>query len=336
MNQDPIYPTSAPRVAVVGATGLVGKMLLQILEERHFPVAQLLPLAGPNSLGKRIHFRGKACSVEQASSASFEGLDLVFFAASGELSRNLAPLAVKAGARVIDKSSTWRLDPSVPLVVPEVNGELIQADTTLVASPNCTTTGLVMALQPLHQAAGLRRVQVTTLQAASGAGRAALQELFDQESSAAKGQVPTAQHWPAVLAGNVLPLCDRLEHDGSSAEEHKLLHETRKIMGLPELELMATCTRVPVAVGHGASVWVETERELSCVEARAALSGFPGVRLTEQSSALDVAGSDEVLVGRLRRPLAGSGIQFWQVSDNLRKGAATNAVQIAELMLKLN
>ena len=336
MTSDPIYSSSQPVVAVVGATGLVGQVLLQVLAQRHFPVSRLVPMAGPRSVGQRLVFRGQTWTVLPASAQGFVGVDLVFFAATGELSRELAPTALAAGARVIDKSATWRMHPEVPLVVPEVNGGLIDANTRQVSSPNCTTTGLVMALEPLHRAAGLRSVQVTTLQAASGAGRLALEELESQNADLVHGNPLRNSFWPRPLAGNALPVCDRLELDGTSLEERKLLEETRKIMGLPELGMVATCTRVPVAVGHGAAVWVDLERELSVGEASTALGDFPGVRVMEQPTALDVVDQDEVLVGRIRQPLSGPGIQFWQVSDNLRKGAATNAVQIAECMLQQN
>jgi len=323
-------------VAVVGATGLVGQVLLSGLEQRGFPVGRLVPMAGPGSAGKKLTFAGQEYEIQAASPEGFHGVDLVFFAATGELSKRLAPAAVAAGAFVIDKSASWRMAPEVPLIVPEVNGAALRASDRLVASPNCTTTGLVMALEPLRRAAGLKRVHVTTLQAASGAGRFALEELGTQAAALGAGETPVAELWPEPLAGNVLPRCDELEPGGSSREERKLCQETRKILNLPNLELAATCTRVPVAVGHCASVWIETERDLDPAEARDLLQAFPGVEVAEDPTPASVAGRDEVQVGRIRRPLAGPGLQFWQVSDNLRKGAATNAIQIAEYRVRLD
>ena len=234
---------------------------------------------------------------------------------------------------MIDKSATWRLSPDVPLVVPEVNGARVTETTSIVACPNCTTIGVVMALEPLRRAAGLARVIVTTLQAASGAGRAGADELAEQER--AFGAAVAGEVFGKVLARNALPVCGRLEEDGSSSEEHRLTAEARKILGLEELELAASCARVPVPVGHSASLWVQTERPLRPAEARAALEAFPGVRVVPEPTAADAAGSDDVLVGRVRRALAGDGLWLWQVADNLRKGAATNAVQTAELWLSV-
>jgi aspartate-semialdehyde dehydrogenase len=316
----------APAVAVVGATGLVGEVVLRVLEERRFPVGELRALSSAKSVGARLTFRGREHVVAEATPASLRGADIVFFAATGELSRTLAPLAVEAGATVIDKSGTWRMDPAVPLVVPEVNADALAGQRGLVACPNCTTIGLVMALEPLRRAAGLAHVVVTTLQAASGAGREALEEL----AGGARGVFPRA------LAGNALPQCDRFVAPGTTAEEEKLVLETRKILGLSTLALTATCVRVPVAVGHSASVLVETERELTPEEALAALRAFPGLRVhagDDYPTPLELAGRDEVAVGRVRRdPTHPRRLWLWCVIDNLRKGAATNAVQIAEAL----
>jgi aspartate-semialdehyde dehydrogenase len=333
-------PQRNPRsVAVVGATGAVGEILLEVLAERRFPISRLRALASERSAGATVRFRGEALPVEAVRPELFDGIDLVFFAATGSLSKELAPEAQRRGAVVIDKSSTWRMDAAVPLVVPEVNPDAVMKHRGIVACPNCTTIGFVMALEPLRRAAGLRSVVVTTLQAASGAGRDGTDELSRQMEALAHGHEPEAKVFPAPLAGNVLPLCESFRDDGYSTEEMKLLLETRKILNLPDLEVSMTCVRVPVAVGHSATLLVETERPLAPAAARAALAGFPGVRVVDDPSnnvfptPRDVAGRDEVLVGRIRRDLSSDRLWLWEVSDNLRKGAATNAVQTAELLL---
>jgi aspartate-semialdehyde dehydrogenase len=331
------------KVAVVGATGAVGQELLALLESRNFPVASLLPLASARSAGTTVTFRGEAVRVEEATPDSFKGIDIVFFAATGTLSKELAPAAVKAGATVIDKSSTWRMDPSVPLVVPEINAHALKGHQGLIASPNCTTIGLVMALQPLHQLSPLRRVIVTTMQAVSGTGKEAVDELEEQAvawaGGARDGELP--HHvYQRQIAFNVLPYAETFTESGYNTEELKLLNETRKIMGLPDLQVTMTCTRVPVMVGHSESVLIETESPISPEAARAALEAFPGVKVVDDPlrfvfpTAIDVAGQDETYVGRIRPDLSNpNGLWLWVVSDNLRKGAALNAVQIAEALL---
>jgi aspartate-semialdehyde dehydrogenase len=333
-------PKRSPRsVALVGATGAVGEVLLEVLAERDFPISRLRVLASDRSAGARVRFRGESLTVEPARPQLFEGIDFVFFAATGSLSKELAPEAQRRGAVVIDKSSTWRMDPAVPLVVPEVNPDAAMKHRGIVACPNCTTIGFVMALEPLRRAAGLRSVVVTTLQAASGAGRAGTEELARQMIALANGKEPEAKVFPRALAGNVLPLCESFREDGYSTEEMKLLLETRKILELPDLAVSMTCVRVPVAVGHSAALLVETERPLSPEAARAAFEAFSGVCVVDDPSnngfptPQDVAGRDEVLVGRIRRDLGSERLWLWEVSDNLRKGAATNAVQTAELLL---
>lgn len=321
-----LRPTpSAPDVALVGATGLVGETVLRLLEERGYPVRNLLPLGSARSAGTRIRFRGHELEVREATPANLRGADLVFFAATGELSRTLAPAAVEAGAIAIDKSSTWRLAEHVPLVVPEINAAALASHRGILACPNCTTIGLVMVLEPLRRAAGLAHVALTTLQAASGAGREGLEALSGESAA-----------FPRPLAGNVLPQCDGFQ-DAETFEEHKLRDETRKILALPHLPVTATCVRVPVAVGHSASILVETERALAPEAALEALGAFPGLRVapgTGYATPLEAAGRDEVLVGRVRRdPTHSRRLWLWCVVDNLRKGAATNAVQIAEELL---
>ncbi len=326
-------------VAVVGATGAVGGVLLKVLEERDFPVRELRPLASERSAGSTVPFRSVAIEVEVARAESFEDTDFVFFAATGSLSQTLAPEVVKRGGIAIDKSSTWRMNDDVPLVVPEVNADALDGHRGLIACPNCTTIGFVMALEPLRRRAGLERVVVTTLQAVSGAGLPGLEELEAQQAALHEGrETPHPTAFAAQIADNVVPLCDTLRDDGYSGEEAKLLDETRKILSLPDLPVSMTCVRVPVPTGHSASVLVHTERELSVAEAEAALADFPGVEVFSGNSRvptpIDVVGRDVVLVGRVRKDLHSEGLWFWQVSDNLRKGAATNAVQIAEEIVR--
>ncbi len=325
-------------VAIVGATGAVGEVLLDVLAERDFPVGELRPLASGRSAGSKVRFRGQQLEVAEAKPGAFDGADLVFFAATGELSRTLAPEVARRGASAIDKSSTWRLDPTVPLVVPEINAHALDDHQGIVSCPNCTTIGLVMTLEPLRRAAGLKQVVVTTLQAVSGAGRDGIDELERQQVAVVSGKDPKASIFPTPIVNNVVPLCENFREDAFSTEEVKLLTETRKILDEPNLSVTMTCVRVPVPIGHAAAVLVETERPLSADDARRALAAFPGIEVVDDPDSClfptprDVAGRDEVLVGRVRRDLESDRLWLWQVSDNLRKGAATNAVQIAEVL----
>ncbi|MDX1649836.1 MAG: aspartate-semialdehyde dehydrogenase [Myxococcota bacterium] len=327
-------------VAVVGATGAVGEVVLKLLEERGFPVGELRPLASERSAGKTVRFAGRDVEVQEARPEAFDGCDFVFFAATGGLSKELAPEVAKRGGVAIDKSSTWRLDENVPLVVPEVNGDDLTKHKGIVACPNCTTIGFVMALEPIRRAAGIRSVVVTTLQAVSGAGRPGIDELNEQVAAIARGEEPKASKFAAPIAYNAVPLCETFREDGYSTEEVKLLFETRKILGAPELDVTMTCVRIPVPVGHAATVLIETERPLSPDEARKALADFPGVEVVDDPAhdvfptPRDVEGRDEVLVGRVRKDLGSDKLWLWEVSDNLRKGAATNAIQIAEEMIR--
>lgn len=331
-------------VAIVGATGAVGQELLSLLEARNFPVGKLRPLASARSAGTTVRFRGEDVLVEEANSSAFEGMDIVFFAATGSLSKELAPAAAKAGAIVIDKSSTWRMDPNVPLVVPEINPEDLRQHKGIIASPNCTTIGLVMALKPLHDTAKLTKVIVTTMQAVSGTGKEAIEELENQVQEWKAGEKGELKHeiYKRQIAFNVLPYAETFLDNGYNTEEMKLSAETRKIMGLADLPVTMTCTRVPVFVGHSESVLIETEHKITPAEAREALSRFPGVRVVDDPknfgfpTAIDVAGTDDTLVGRIREDLTNErGLWMWIVSDNLRKGAATNAIQIAEKLVEM-
>ncbi|MEN8158990.1 MAG: aspartate-semialdehyde dehydrogenase [Myxococcota bacterium] len=328
-------------VAVVGATGAVGEVVLRLLAERSFPVGELRALASGRSAGRKVRFAGRDVTVAEARPEAFDGVDFAFFAATGSLSKDLAPEVAKRGGVAIDKSSTWRLDPNVPLVVPEINPDALEKERGIVACPNCTTIGFVMALAPLHAAAGLRSVVVTTLQAVSGTGKPGVEELERQLEETAAGKAPTTSTYPRPIAHNVLPLCETFRDDGYSTEEVKLLFETRKIMGLSDsVQVSMTCVRVPVPVGHSASMLLETERPLSPEAAREALAAFPGVVVMDDPAnnvfptPAEIAGRDEVVVGRIRRDLGSERLWLWQVSDNLRKGAATNAIQIAEAMVR--
>jgi len=327
-------------VAVVGATGAVGEVLLEILAQRDFPVGELRPLASERSAGTTVKFRGEDVRVEVARPEAFDGVDFVFFAATGSLSKELAPEVARRGGVAIDKSSTWRLDEEVPLVVPEINPEALEKHRGIVACPNCTTIGFVMALEPIRRAAGVKSVVVTTLQAVSGTGKPGIEELDRQVKAVAAGERSEPEVYAAPIAFNAVPLCESFRDDDYSTEEVKLLFESQKILEMPELDVAMTCVRVPVEVGHSATMLVETERPLSPEAAREALAAFPGVEVVDDPSknefptALDVEGRDEVLVGRVRRDLASDRLWLWQVSDNLRKGAATNAVQIAEEMIR--
>jgi aspartate-semialdehyde dehydrogenase len=328
------------RVAVVGATGAVGAVVLELLEKRGFPVGELRALASGRSAGLTVKFAGRDTPVQEAKPESFDGIDFAFFAATGSLSKDLAPEVAKRGGVAIDKSSTWRMDPQVPLVVPEINPADLEKHKGIVSCPNCTTIGFVMALEPLRRAAGVKSVVVTTFQAVSGTGKPGIDELERQLDETSRGKPATTQTYVQPIAHNVLPLCESFRDDGYSTEEVKLLHETRKILGDEKIDVTMTCTRVPVMVGHSAAMLVETERPLSADEARRALAAFPGVIVKDDPkqnvfpTALDAAGRDEVFVGRVRKDLGSNKLWLWQVSDNLRKGAATNALQIAEEMMR--
>jgi aspartate-semialdehyde dehydrogenase len=327
-------------VAVVGATGAVGEVVLDLLAKRSFPVGDLRALASERSAGTTVKFAGREIPVQEARPEAFDGVDFAFFAATGALSKDLAPEVAKRGGVAIDKSNTWRMDPQVPLVVPEINPNALEKHRGIVACPNCTTIGFVMALEPLRRAAGVKSVVVTTLQAVSGTGKPGMDELARQLGETSQGRPATRKTYAAQIAHNVMPLCESFRDDAYSTEEVKLLDETRKIFGDDKLDVTMTCVRVPVMVGHSAAMLVETERPLSADDARAALAAFPGVVVMDDPArnvfptALDVAGRDEVLVGRVRKDISSNKLWLWQVSDNLRKGAATNALQIAEEMIR--
>jgi aspartate-semialdehyde dehydrogenase len=336
-----------PRVGVVGATGLVGGMMRELLAERDFPVASLRLFASARSAGTKVDFKGQQVVVEDASTADFAGLDIVFFSAGGGTSRELAPKAAAAGAVVIDNSSAWRSDPDVPLVVAEVNPHALKSiPKGIVANPNCTTMAAMPVLKPLHDKAGLKRLTVSTYQAASGGGVEGIQVLSEQLRAGAAGDLdglarssdaaplPEARKWAAPLAYNVVPLNYVLGEDGYTEEELKLRDESRKILELPGLPVSGTCVRVPVFTGHSLSINAEFERPLSVTEATALLAQAQGVVLDDVPNPLAATGQDPVFVGRIRPdPTVAHGLALFVVGDNLRKGAALNAVQIAEVML---
>jgi aspartate-semialdehyde dehydrogenase len=328
-------------VAVVGATGAVGAEMIEVLEERKFPVGTLVPLASSRSAGGTVTFRGAQVTVRVLTKDAFEGVDLALFSAGSDVSREFAPIAATAGAVVIDNSAAWRMEKDVPLVVPEVNPHDVERHRGIIANPNCSTIQMVVALKPLHDRAKIRRVVVTTFQSVSGTGKEAMDELFEECKDLLSFREPAPKVYPYQIAFNCLPHIDDFLPSGYTKEEMKLLHETRKIMGDDSIQVTATTVRVPVYVGHSEAVNIETERPLTANEARAVLSTAPGVQLYDDPARkvypmpLDVAGKDEVYVGRIREDESiPNGLNLWIVADNLRKGAALNAVQIAELLTR--
>jgi len=331
---------SAYTVAVVGATGAVGAEMIAILEERKFPVGVLQPLASYRSAGGRVTFHDQELVVRELTKDSFEGVDIALFSAGADISREFAPIAAKAGAVVIDNSSAWRMGKDVPLVVPEVNPADIAKHKGIIANPNCSTVQMVIALKPLHDRARIRRIVVTTFQSVSGTGKEAMEELLEQSQDLLSFKEPAPNVYPYQIAFNCLPHIDDFLPSGYTKEEMKLLNETRKIMGDDSIRVTATTVRVPVYVGHSESVNIETEKKLTANEARAILSEAPGVLLYDDPvhkvypMPIDVAGKDEVFVGRIREDESiPNGLNLWIVADNLRKGAALNAIQIAEELI---
>jgi aspartate-semialdehyde dehydrogenase len=321
------------KLAVLGATGAVGRTMLAVLEDRLPEVEEIVPLASARSAGSRIPWRGREWRVSVPSAEAFRGCFVALFSAGAELSREWAPRAAAEGAVVVDNSSAWRMDPDVPLVVPEVNADRVaERAKGIIANPNCSTIQLVLALEALRRVAGLSRVIVSTYQSVSGAGEQGLRAYRAELA----GRKDPASPFPGPILGNVIPRIGQLEADGWTQEESKMRAETRKILALPLLPVTATCVRVPVEVGHAVAATVELERPLALEQARAALAAFPGLGAAANGSdpmPRDVAGTDEVRVGRLRAdPDSPTVVHMWIVADNLRKGAATNAVQIAEVV----
>jgi len=327
-------------VAVVGATGAVGRELLEVLGARKFPVGALRLFASKRSAGTVLECLGRQTIVETLGARSFAGVDLAFISVNEEESRRWAPVAVAAGAVVIDDSAAFRLDPQVPLVVPEVNGETLQSHRGIIAIPNCSTTQLVMVLKPLHDAARVKRVVVSSYQSVTGTGKRAADELLTQSASLINCTAWSPEVYPHQIAFNLIPQIGSFVEGGSTTEEMKLVHETRKILGDDGLRLTATTVRVPVFRGHAEAVTLELSRKLTVAEARERLAGFPGVVVEDEPETarypmpVTAVGRDAVFVGRLREdPSVEYGLHCWIVADNLRKGAALNAVQIAERLI---
>ena len=329
-------------VAVAGATGVVGREMLRVLEDRNFPVKSIKLLASERSLGKTLKYKGEDIPVEVLSDDSFNGVEIALFSAGGGTSKRFAPSAAKAGCVVVDNSSAWRMDPEVPLVVPEVNPGDIQKHKGIIANPNCSTIQMVVVLKPLHDAARIRRVVVATYQAVSGAGSAALGELAEQTKALVEGRAYPPKIFPHQIAFNVIPQIpqsDAFTANGYTSEEMKMVNETKKIMGDDSIMVTATTVRVPVHTGHSESVNVETEKKLTADQARELLRNAPGVIVQDDPAAqlyplaVNAAGKYDTFVGRIREDVSHpSALEMWVVADNLLKGAASNAVQIAELL----
>ena len=327
-------------LAVVGATGAVGTIIRELLAERQLPVKRYKFLASGRSAGKKIEFAGQTYTVEELKPEAFEGVDIAIGSTPDEVARDFAPWAVDRGCVVVDESGYWRMNERVPLVIPEVNPDAIADHQGIIASPNCSTTQMVVALKPLHDAGRVRRVVVSTYQATSGIGVSGTQELFAGTRAALAGEEYGYQAFAHPIAFNVIPQIGSLKYAGYTSEEMKMVYETRKIMGDDSIQVCPTCVRVPVSNCHSESILVETERKISVEEARQLFAAAPGIEVVDDLAAKlypmphKCTGSDGVFIGRIREDLSSpNGLAFWCVSDNLRKGAATNAVQIAELLL---
>jgi len=330
-------------VAIVGATGAVGNEMIRILEERNFPVGELKLLASERSMGKELTFKGKAYPVNVLDENSFEGVEIGLFSAGGSISERFAPIAADAGCVVVDNTSAFRMDPDVPLVVPEVNPEDIGMYQTkgIIANPNCSTIQMVVALKPIHDMARIKRIVVSTYQAVSGTGKAAIEELVEQTKALLNLKEPEVTVYPHRIAFNCLPHIDVFLDNGYTKEEMKMVNETRKIMNDPSIAVTATTVRVPVFYSHSESVNIETERKITADEVRGILSDASGVTVVDNPDnceyplASDGAGRDDTFVGRIREDESiPNGINMWIVSDNIRKGAALNTIQIAEILIK--
>ena len=328
-------------VAVVGVTGAVGQTTLKILEERKFPVKALRAFASERSVGKTVTFKGDSIRVETVGPEAFKGVEVAFFSAGSAQSKAFAPQAVKAGAVVVDKSSAYRMDPNVPLVVPEINAHALKGHQGIVACPNCTTIVTVMPLKPLHDAGRLTRVIATSYKAVSGAGVNGVEELREQTLAWARGQAMTPKYFPHQIAFNVIPHIDRFMEGGYTGEEMKLVNEVRKILEAPDLRISPTTVRVPVFTAHSVAVNAETERVIGPDRARELFAAFPGLALWDDPAQnrypmpISVEGQDDCCVGRVRQDLSlPNAINFWVVGDQLRKGAALTGVQVAELLIR--
>ena len=329
------------RVAVLGATGAVGREMMKILEERNFPISSLVPLASARSAGKTLSFRGEQVEIQEATSKAFSGCDIVLGAAENDVALELLPHAAAAGAVVVDNSSAYRLDPAVPLVVPEINPQDIAWHKGIIANPNCTTIITLMAVSGVHRISPITRIIASTYQAVSGAGVAGMRELEEQVEALSRGEAVSCSAFPYQIAFNLIPQIGSFNEQGYSSEEMKLQNEGRKILHNDAMKVTCTCVRVPVVRSHSVSVSIETERPVSLEQARAAVAAAPGCRLVDDPQnrlypmPLDTSDQDLVYVGRIRADLASEhgGLALWCCGDQIRKGAATNAVQIAELVI---
>ena len=326
-------------VCVIGSTGAVGREMLKILEQRNFPIAGIKLVASERSKGIRLPFKGEQILVEPLTKDSFKGMDLALFSAGASRSEEFAPIAVQSGCVVVDNSSAFRMKPEIPLVVPEVNLHALKRHNGLIANPNCSTIQLVLVLKPIHEAVGIERVIVSTYQSVSGAGGKALEELRDQTRAILEGKPAKAEKMPHQIAFNVVPHIDVFLEDGYTREEKKIMMETRKILEDDAIKVAATCARVPVFYAHSESVTIETRKKISVRQAREILKKAKGVTLWDDPQnkkypmPISVAGKDDVFVGRIREDLShDQGLSLWIVGDNLRKGAALNAIQIAEAL----
>ena len=330
--------SESPVIAIVGATGLVGGEMLVVAEERKIPCGEIRLFASKDSVGEVYKFRDQEVEVQELTEASFEGVDYALFGTSGELAAKFVPCAVKAGAVAIDNSSHFRMSPEVPLVVPEVNMDVVTAKDPIIANPNCSTIQLVPVLAAIHRVAGLKHVVVSTYQSVSGAGKDALDELWGQTVAICNQQEMPMEAFQHQIAFNCIPQIDVILDNGFTKEEYKIINESKKILRLPELRITATAVRVPVFYSHAESVHVETERAVSVEEIHAELQKVPGVvvhaSFDEYPMQIDVAGTDDIHVGRIRvDPSVPHGVSLWIVADNVRKGAALNAVQILEKLI---
>ena len=330
-------------VAILGATGAVGKELLDLLGERNFPLEELKLLASPRSAGSKINFKGKEITVEAVNDDSFRGVDIVLASAGGSTSKAWAEKAVAAGAVVIDNSSAFRMDDNVPLVVPEINPEAASRHQGIIANPNCTTILMGVAIYPLHQVQPIKRIVVSTYQSASGAGARAMEEAKVQARDILDGKQPQAEVLPYPIAFNLFPHNSPLNDEGYCEEEMKMVNETRKIFNTPELKVTATCVRVPILRAHSEAINLEFDRSFDVDEARKLIAAAPGVKLVEDWQSnyfpmpIDATGQDPVLVGRIRQDISSdNNLELWLCGDQIRKGAALNAIQIAELLLQKN
>ncbi len=329
------------RVAIVGATGLVGQEFIKVLEQRNFPMSTIRLLASDRSAGKKLFIAHQEITVQETDAGSFDGIDIALFSAGADISRHFAPIAAQAGAVVVDNSAAFRMVPEVPLVVPEVNPDDIEWHQGIIANPNCSTIQMVVALYPLHKVNPIKRIIVDTYQSVSGTGAVAVDELTTQAKQVIEGETTVPHVYPHQIAFNLLPEIDVFLDDGYSKEEWKMVQETRKIMHADDLAISATCVRVPVFTGHGEALHVEFSRPVTADEARGILAEAPGVKVLDDLTVSlypqpwTAASTDEVFVGRIRQDASHpNGLVMWVVADNLRKGAALNTVQIAEEMIK--